>query len=91
MDVGNQGQRTFKLDLPEGPGRLLIGHRQAGHLAARRGQAPDLGQRGPHVPGVGVGHALHHHRGPAADLDRTDEDGPGGLPPYLDGYLWAET
>ena len=87
VDVGDQGQRALALDLPEGPGRLLIGHGQAGHFAARRGQAPDLGQGGPHVAGVGVGHGLHHHRGPAADLHRADEDGPGGFALYLDGFF----
>ena len=88
MDVGNQGQRTLALDLPEGLGRLLVGHGQAGHFTARRGQAPDLGQGGTNVPGVGVGHALDHHRGAAADLDRTDEDGAGGFARYLDGFFW---
>ncbi len=87
VDVGDEGQGALWLDLPEGRGRLLVRHGQPGHFAAGRGQPLDLGQGGRHVPGVGVGHALHHHRGAAADLHRADVNGPGGPARDLEGII----
>jgi hypothetical protein len=87
VDIGDQGQGTVAFDLPEGPDRFLVGHGQAGHFTARRGQALDLGQGGRNIGGVGVGHALDHHRGAAADLHRSDKDGAGGSAPYGAGFF----
>ena len=39
-------------------------------------KAVDLGQRGFHVTGIGIGHALHHHRRAAADGQLTQPDAP---------------
>ena len=48
-------------NLPEAPGRLLIGHRQAGNLAAGGLQRLQLPEASLHICGLGVEHRLDGH------------------------------
>jgi len=82
VDVGNEGDVDGLLDLWELFGGFPIGNCDPYHFAPDFRQALDLGNRGPPIAGVGVGHGLHHNRRPAADGDAAEDDPTALLPPW---------
>ena len=77
VDVGDQGDVDPLLDLPQHLGGVVVGNRNAGHLAAGLFEPIDLMHRGVDVAGVGDRHRLDHDRVRAPDLDVADLDGAG--------------
>ncbi len=57
----------------------LVVHGNAHHVAARRREIADLGDRGFHVPGVGRTHALHGDRVSGTYGKRADPHRPGWI------------
>ena len=76
MDVRDEGHGRTVMQGPQGPGRRHVGHGHAHRFATAAHKAVDLGQRGFHVTGIGIGHALHHHRRAAADGQLAQPDAP---------------
>ena len=76
MDVRDEGHGRTVTQGPQGLGRRHVGHGHAHRFATAAHKAVDLGQRGFHVTGIGIGHALHHHRRAAADGQLTQPDAP---------------
>ena len=72
MDIRHQRNRTA---VRQGFHRFrtgLVVHADPHQVAPRVMQRADLRQRGFRVPGIGIGHALHQHRIPAAQLQLPD-------------------
>ena len=80
MDVGDQRDANFFLDLAELLGRFAHRHGTADDFAAGRFQGPDLLHRGAHVAGVGLGHRLDRDRRIAADFHIAQLNLPGFAP-----------
>ncbi len=74
VNVRDDRNRRFPHDFRQRVGILLLGHRHADDVAARRGEFRDLLQGGRHVGGARVGHGLHGDRRSTADRHRTDHD-----------------
>ena len=66
MDVRHQGHGAAVHQRAHGFDAVRIIDRHAHDVAARRRQRLDLRQGGRHVPGVGIGHALHGYGRAAA-------------------------
>ena len=69
VDVGHQGQRRRRGNLPKARGRLHVRHGQAGNLAPGGCQSADLGEGALHVGGLRIEHGLNGYRRAAAHRD----------------------
>ena len=61
MDIGNQRHIDLLADPAKGLGRLHAGHRDTHDVCTGLFQRADLRDRGGHIGGFGIGHALHRN------------------------------
>ena len=80
MNIRHQGNLHLTTNLPKGACRIHGGHGNPYDVGACRLQPLDLGNRGCHVTGLGVGHALHGNRRVAAYGHGAHHDLPGYAP-----------